>query len=263
MGDRAGLRRRQVGGVTDGEDVRRNLGLERVRIGDDEVEGVAQPGRVGDVGGAAVDRDDDGEIEGDLPAVVADEPPTAAVDLAGVELGDQLDAPLLEHPAQRLRRRRLGEGAVQRSDVRQLDLVADPALAEVPVGQEAELERRHRALDRQVDHVDHDPAPLEPVERRGEGGGTVEVVEREDLLHPTRPRQPVGLLRNEAGAGGDDEDVVVERRPVSEMHPLGTDVDVVDGRLLVVDPAMQLLVRGRTMSSGSARPNGTNSRPGW
>ena len=38
---------------------------------------------------------------------------------------------------------------------------ADPALGEIPVGQEAELQRRDRALDRHVDHVDHELAAVE------------------------------------------------------------------------------------------------------
>ena len=76
VGDRPGLRGGQVGGVADGEDVRRGLGLQRVRVGHDEVEGVAQAGGVGDVGRAAVHGDDDGEIEGDLAPVEADEPST-------------------------------------------------------------------------------------------------------------------------------------------------------------------------------------------
>ena len=56
---------------------------------------------------------------------------------------------------------RLGEGAVERRDVGDLDGVADAALAQVPVGQEAELERRDRALDRHVDRVDDEPAAVE------------------------------------------------------------------------------------------------------
>ena len=222
------------------------------------------PGESADVGGAAVHRDDDGQVEGDLALVVADEPSAVAVDLAGVELGDQLDAALLEHPAERRRRGRLGERAVQRGDVGELDLVADAAFVEVPVGQEAELERRHRALDRHVDHVDDEPTALEAVELRRQRGGAVEVVEREDLLHPARPGQPLGLLRDEAGAGGDDQHVVVERRAVGQVHPLGPRCR--RGRWRTGgsrSPSCSCLRRGRTMSSGSARPNGTNSRPGW
>ena len=56
---------------------------------------------------------------------------------------------------------RLGERPVERRDVGQLDPVADAALAEVPVGEEAELERRDRALDRHVDHVHDEPAAVE------------------------------------------------------------------------------------------------------
>ena len=68
------------------------LGLQGVLVGGHEVELVAEARRAADVGGAAVQRDDDGEVEGDLALVVGDEPAAGAVDLAGVELGDQLDA---------------------------------------------------------------------------------------------------------------------------------------------------------------------------
>ena len=105
VGDRAGLGGGHVGGVADDEDVRRRLRLQGVLVGGHEVELVAEPGRAADVGGAAVQRDDDGEVEGDLAAVVADQAAAGAVDLAGVELGDQLDAPLGEHPAEVLGRR--------------------------------------------------------------------------------------------------------------------------------------------------------------
>ena len=87
-------------------------------------------------------------------------------------------------------------------------------------------------------------AAVEPGQLGGEGGGAVEVVEGEDLLHPARSGQPFGLLGDEAGAGGDDEHVVVERRAVGQVHLLGVDVDVVDGRLVVVDAGVQLLAAG-------------------
>ena len=158
-----------------------------------------------------MERDHHGEVEGDLAAVVADEPAAGAVDLAGVELGDQLDAPLGEHPAELAGGDGLGEGAVERRGVGDLHLVADAALGEVPVGQEAELERRDRALDRHVDHVHHEPAAVEGGQRGGEGGGTFGCVEGEDLLHPARPGEALGLLGDQAGAGGDDQHVVGER----------------------------------------------------
>ena len=115
---------------------------------------------------------------------------------------------------------------------------------EVPVGQEAELERRHRALDGQVDHVDHDPSALEPLQRRRQRGGPFEVVEGEDPLHPARPRQTVGLLGDQAGAGGHHQHVVDERRPVRQVHPPGVDVDVPDRALVEVDARVELLVSG-------------------
>ena len=48
------------------EDVRRGRGLQRVRVGRDEAELVAEPGRAVDVRGAAVQRDGDEQVEGDL-----------------------------------------------------------------------------------------------------------------------------------------------------------------------------------------------------
>ena len=44
----------------------------------------------------------DEQVERDLALVVADQPAAGAVDLAGVELGDQLDALLVEQPAELL-----------------------------------------------------------------------------------------------------------------------------------------------------------------
>ena len=104
VGDRAGLGGGDVGGVADHEDVRRRLGLQRVLVGRDEVRARRRdPGERPTYVGAAVQRDDDGEVERHLAPVVADEPAAGAVDLAGVELGDQLDALLGEHPAERAR----------------------------------------------------------------------------------------------------------------------------------------------------------------
>ena len=45
------------------------------------------------IGGAAVQRDRDEQVEGDLAPVVADEPAAGAVDLAGVELGHERRCP--------------------------------------------------------------------------------------------------------------------------------------------------------------------------
>jgi hypothetical protein len=54
------------------EDVRRDRRLQGGVVGGDEPEFVAEAGRVLDVGGAAVQRDHDGEVEVDLAAVEAD-----------------------------------------------------------------------------------------------------------------------------------------------------------------------------------------------
>ena len=135
---------------------------------------------------------------------------------------------------------RLGERAVERGDVGDLDLVADAALGEVPVGQEAELERRDRALDRHVDHVDDEPATVERRQRGAERGRPFGRVEGEDVLHPSRTGETLGLLGHQPGAGGDDKHVVAERAAVGEVHLVGSDVDPVDGGLDEADAIAQL-----------------------
>ena len=79
--------------------------LERVRVGRDEAERVAEAGRAVDEGCAAVERNGDEQVEGELAAVVGDEPAAGAVDLAGAELDLDLDLLLVEQMRQVLRRR--------------------------------------------------------------------------------------------------------------------------------------------------------------
>ena len=263
VGHRARLRCRDGGGVTDDEHVGRDLGLQGALVGGHEVDGIAEARRAPDVLGPAVQGHHDREVEGHLPPVVADQPPAHAVDLSGVELADHLDPPLGEHAPQRLGGDRLGEGAVERGGVGDLDLVPDAALGEVPVGQEAELQRRDRALDRHVDHVDDESAAGEALEREVQGRGALGGVEGEDRLAPAGAGQPLGLLGDQAGTGRHDQQVVVEGGPLGQVHPLGLEVDVVDGRLHEVDAPVELAGRGRTISSGWAMPKGTKSRPGW
>ena len=87
--------------------------------------------------------------------------PGLAVDATGRELGLQGDLLLGEHAAEVRGGDRLGEGGVERRRVGDLDLRAHAALAQEPVGEEAELERRDRALDRHVDQVHDQPPALE------------------------------------------------------------------------------------------------------
>ena len=102
-----------------------------------------------------MERNRDEQVEVELAAVVGGERAADAVDLAGVEFGHQLDLLLGEQASQMFGGDRLRETAVERCRVDELGAVADSALAQVPVGEEGELERRDRALDRHVDEV-HD-----------------------------------------------------------------------------------------------------------
>ena len=82
----------------------------------------------------------------------------------------------------------LRERPVERRDVDELDPVADAALAEVPVGEEGELERRDRALDRHVDEVDDQAAAVEALERAASAAAPSGVVEGEDASRSSRGR---------------------------------------------------------------------------
>ena len=209
-------------------------------VGADEAELVAKAGGAVHIGRAAVEGDHHGEVELEFAAVEGDEPTSGAVDLAGVELGYQLDVLLGQEPAELGRRHRLGEGAVERRDVDQIDAIADPTFAEVPVGEEAELQRCDRALDRQVDHVDHQPAAVEGGQRRFQPHRAVEVVEGVDPVAPARTGQSFGLLRHEPGAGRDHEDVVAEHGAVGQVHPVAVDVDALDFAAVETDALGQL-----------------------
>ena len=166
VGDRSGLRGRHVGGVTDREDVLLGRGLQGRLVRGHEVEVVAETCAATHIFGATVQRHDDGQIERHFAAVVTDEPAADTIDLAGVELADEVDVLLLQQRGERRRGDRLCERAVERRGVSDLDLVADAATFEVPVGQEAELERGDWTLDGHVDDVDHKAAAFEI----GQGG---------------------------------------------------------------------------------------------
>ncbi len=207
-------------------------------------------------------RDDNGEVEGDLATVVADQPSAGAVDLAGVELGDQLDSPLRQHPAEMLGSDGLRERTVERRRVGDVDLIADAALGEVPVGQEAELERCDGALDRHVDHVHHQTAPVEGLQRGAERGSAFGCVEGEHVVHPPWPGEALGLVRHQPCPGCDDQHVVAEASAVVEMDFLGDDVDPVDGGLDEGDARAQLPFAGAddVLAVGQSEGNEQQSR---
>ena len=143
-------------------------------------------------------------------------------------------------PAELAAGHRLGERPVQRRDVGEVYPVPDAAAAEVVVGEEAELQRRHRALDRHVHDADDQAAAGESVQRPAQRLGALGGVEGEDVLLPARTGQPVGLLRLQPRAGGHDQHVVAQRGPVPEVYPVVLHVDVVDPGLAVADAGAEL-----------------------
>ena len=209
-------------------------------------------------------RDGDEQVEVEHAAVVGGERAPDAVDLAGVELGDELDLLLGQQAGQVLGGDRLREGAVERCRVDELGAVADPALAEVPVGEEGELERRDRALDRHVDEVHDEATAVEALERSLQRLGALGAVEGEHALVPARVGQALGLLRLQAHAGRDDEHVVREHRAVVEQHLVALDPHLLDLVLVEEDAAVAAGVGAAARSRRRcASPKGTKSRPGW
>jgi hypothetical protein len=98
--------------------------------------------------------------------------------------------------------------------------VAQTAVAEERLGQERELQRRDRALDRHVDDVHHEPSTLEAIERVGQRGGAVDGVEVEDAPPPPRVPAVRRLVGSRRRPGRDDQVVVGQAGPVREHDHL-------------------------------------------
>ena len=180
------------------------------------------------------------QVEVDLAPVVGDELPADTVDLADAELGHELDLLLAEQIGQVLGSDRLREAAVERRCEHDFAACADSALAQVPVGEEGELDRRYRALDRHVGDVHDEPAAVEARQRPLERRGSRQVVEGEDALVPARPGHAFGLLGLEPDAARNDEDVVRECGAVVEQYLVAVDRDGLDLVLVEDDPVTQL-----------------------
>ena len=155
----------------------------------DVVQLVAETG-AGDEVGAHVQRDGHQQVEGHLALVHRDQGLRLGIDAVDHEVGLERDVALREHPAEVLRGDRFGERALQRRHVGDLDLVAHAALGEERVGEEGELQRRDRALDRHLDDVHDEPAALPGRELVAQRGRAVEGVEVEDALAPLGPVMP-------------------------------------------------------------------------
>ena len=223
---RSGLRDRQVGGVAEREDVGGALMPKRVLVGGHEAELVAQRLRPRDEVRAAMQRRRDEQVERGLALVVGPQHAGRTVDLGGPEAGDQLDLLVREQrPRAEPRRPGLVKAPVERRGIGQLDPVADASFAKVPVGEEGELERCERALDRHVDEVHDETTAVEPLEPVTQRLGTGQRVEGECALVPSGPRQPRRLLRAEPRARRDDEHVVGEELPAREPYLLPADGD--------------------------------------
>src|ERR1019366_9052392 len=106
---RPGLRHGQAGRIADHEDVRRNLRLQRPRIGRDEAQLVSKALGAAHVRGAAVEWHHYGKVEWDFTIVVSDELSGIAVHGSGVELGHDAESLRREELTKPPRRDRLRE----------------------------------------------------------------------------------------------------------------------------------------------------------
>jgi hypothetical protein len=106
----------------------------------------------------------------------------------------------------------------------------------VGVGEEGELQRRNRALDRHLGDVDDQAATGEGVQPLTQSQRTLEGVELVDALAPLGAVQHAGrLVRPRLGAGCDDEVLVAELAAVDELHETLTRFHARDRALHQVD----------------------------
>ncbi len=124
------------------------------------------------------------------------------------EIGHHLDILLLEDVPEVFGGDRLGECARQRRGVGDLHPVAEPLLVEEPIGQHDELQRRDRALDRVLDHVDHHAPALPGAQVLGQSHCALNRVEIVDRRAPFMLLQARGFLRMGLRAGGDHQEIV-------------------------------------------------------
>ena len=151
---------------------------------------------------------------------------------------------LFEHAAEVLGGDGLGEGTVEWGDVGQLHTIAHTALGEEGIGEEDELERRHRALDRHLDDVEHEPTALPFGQNLAEPSGAfqgVEVVDRDAVVVAV---EALGLVASWVRTRGDDELVVRQLAPVDEGHDRLVGLDDLDLAHDQIDTGGEELRRG-------------------
>jgi len=124
-----------------------------------------------------------------------------------------VNALFLEHIAQHRCRPRLGKGARQRGGIHNLHLVADPALGEVPVRQEGEFQRRHRAFNWHFCDVNHQPPALKFRHELAQRRSAFKGVKIEDILPPARAQQAFNFTWADVRTRSNRQVIIVD-------HPL-------------------------------------------
>ena len=101
---------------------------------------------------------------------------------------------------------------------------------EVPVGEEVELERGHRAFERHLHDAHDELAAFPALEGFAQRDGAVDGVEVVHGLAPFVADQAGGHVGAGLGAGGDDELVVVEDVSAGQVNLVGFGVHSLDLR---------------------------------
>jgi hypothetical protein len=130
--------------------------------------------------------------------------------------------------------------AVERRRIDEFGAAADAALAQVPVGEEGELKRCDRALDRHVDEVHDQAAAIEALERTSQRAGTRCLVEGENAFVPALAGEPFSLLGLQARTCRDDEHVIDERLTIQQHDLVVVRVDPRDLCAMKLDAVSQL-----------------------
>ncbi len=218
---------------------------------------VAEAG-TGDHLRAHVERDRHQQVVVDFLLVVGDDLVGFDLGPLDVEVGHQADLLVLQHASERFGCHRLGEGPRQRCHEDQFGVPPDPLLLQPPVGQEDELEGCHRALKGHLGDVHHQLAPLEGAEMLGKVDRSFEGVEGVDVVGTSVSEllESGGLVGTDVGAGGYDQEVVVEPAIAVQAYPVLVRLDVLDLGVDHLDPGRDEVPFRFDHVAGGVHPEG-------
>ena len=212
--DGTGLRGGTIRGVANDKDVRVGFGLQGVLVGGDKVEFIAEAGAF-DHGVAHIGRDGDQKIVRDLLFVPRNDGFFVGIHTGDGEVVDNGNTFLVEKFAENSGGDGFGESAGHRGDVDDLSLVTQAHFLKPRIGEKAILQRSDGALDRHLTDVDDEATALPRLQTFGEGFSAFKGVKLVDVYPPVGTvGHAFDLFRRRMDAGGNDQNVIGQRRPV-------------------------------------------------